>query len=165
MDSAATELTDEAQLAELVNQEAGSSTNITLKVIRSEMQDYSYARQGNQVTTQKLQIVLQSKIAEQYCLGVAKLQRKNKNELKTIADRWQIGTTWRFKALPLLNDKPAYIHTPCRINRSAQGKAGGAATEHVFPTDTSANSYHRRCITIKADAAIRSHGHSNPNHG
>ena len=65
--SAATELTDEAQLAELVNQEAGSSTDIALKVIRPDIQDYSYTWQGNQVATQKLQIVLQSKIAEQYC--------------------------------------------------------------------------------------------------
>jgi hypothetical protein len=42
-------------------------------------------------------------------------EEKNKNELKKIADRWQTGTTWRFKALALLNDKPACIHTPCRI--------------------------------------------------
>ena len=64
---------------------------------------------------QKLQIILQSKIAEQYCLGVAKLQKKDKNELKALATRWQTGTTWRFTTLTLLNDKPAFIHTPCRI--------------------------------------------------
>ena len=78
MDDAATNLTDEAQLKELLNQEAGLSTNITLKVIRSELQDYSYLWQGKELATQKLQIVLQSKIPEQYCLGVAKLQRKDK---------------------------------------------------------------------------------------
>ncbi len=60
-------------------------------------------------------IVLQSKVADQYCLGVAKLQRKDKTELKQVQDRWKTGTTWRFKALTLLNDKPAYIHTSCRI--------------------------------------------------
>ena len=48
-------------------------------------------------------------------MGVAKLQKKDKDELKKIAARWQIGTTWKFKAITLLNDKPAYIHTPCRI--------------------------------------------------
>ena len=77
--------------------------------------DYTYTWQGKEVHTQKLQIVLQSKIAEQYCLGVAKLQKKDRTELKQMADRWQIGTTWRLKDLTLHNDKPAYIHTPCRI--------------------------------------------------
>ena len=114
-DTAATEHTEEPQFAELLNQEASLSTVIELKVIRNEIMDYTITWGGNQVPTQKLQIILQSKIAEQYCLGVAKLQKKDKTELKRLADRWQTGTTWRFKALPLLNDKPAYIHTPCRI--------------------------------------------------
>ena len=115
-DSAATEHTEEPQLAELVNQEAGSATEIELKVIRNALVDYTYKeRNGNQAPTQKVQIVLQSKVADQYCLGVAKLQRKDKTELKQLQDRWKTGTTWRFKALTLLNDKPAYIHTSCRI--------------------------------------------------
>ena len=113
--SAATEHTEEPQLAELVTQEAGLSTEIELKVIRNDLVHYKYTVKATQVPTQKIQIVLQSKQAEQYCLGVAKLQRKDETELKKVRDRWQIGTTWRFKALPLLNDKPAYIHTPCRI--------------------------------------------------
>ena len=48
-------------------------------------------------------------------LGVAKLQKKDETELKKIRDLWQIGTTWRFKAITLINEKPAYIHTSCRI--------------------------------------------------
>ena len=115
-DSAATEHTEEPQLAELVNQEAGSATEIELKVVRNALVDYTYKeRNGNQAPTQKVQIVLQSKVADQYCLGVAKLQRKDKTELKQLQDRWKIGTTWRFKALTLLNEKPAFIHTSCRI--------------------------------------------------
>ena len=102
-DSAATEHTEEPQLKELVNQEAGLSSEIELMVVRSEIVDYTYPFNGNQVPTQKLQIILQSKIAEQYCLGVAKLQKKDKTELKAMADRWQVGTTWRFEAVPLLN--------------------------------------------------------------
>ena len=113
--SAATERTEEPQLAELVTQEAGLSTEIELKVIRNDLVHYNYTVKGNQVSTQKVQIVLQSKQAEQYCLGVAKLQKKNETELKEVRDRWQIGSTWRFKAITLLNDKPAYIHTSCRI--------------------------------------------------
>ena len=39
---AATELTEEPQLVELVNQEAGMSTEIELQVIRNEIVDYTY---------------------------------------------------------------------------------------------------------------------------
>ena len=113
--SAATEHTEEPQLAEIVNQEAGASTAIELKVIRNDRVHYTYPWKGEQVPTQKIQIVLQSKVAEQYCLGVAKLQKKDETELKKVQDRWQIGTTWRFTTITLQNDKPAYIHTSCRI--------------------------------------------------
>ena len=113
--SAATEHTEEPQLAELVNQEAGLSFEIELKVIRNDIVHYKYTVNGNQFPTQKIQIVPQSKHAEQYCLGVARLQKKDENEFKKFRDRWQIGTTWRFKAIALLNEKPAYIHTSCRI--------------------------------------------------
>ena len=113
--SAATEHTEEPQLAEIVSQEAGSSTAIELKVIRNDLVHYTYPWKGQQIPTQKLQIVLQSKAAEQYCLGVAKLQKKDETELKKVKDRWQTGTTWRFTAITLQNDKPAYIHTSCRI--------------------------------------------------
>ena len=74
--SAATEHTEEPQLAELVTQEAGLSTEIELKVVRNDLVHYTYLYKGNQVPTQKVQIVLQSKQAEQYCLGVAKLQKR-----------------------------------------------------------------------------------------
>jgi hypothetical protein len=113
--SVATEHTEEPQLAELVNQDAGLSCEIDLKVIRNEIMEYTYPWNGTPVASQKLQIILQSKIPEQYCLGVAHLAKKDKNELKKMADRWQTGTTWRFKTITLLNDKAAYIHTPCRI--------------------------------------------------
>ena len=113
--AAATEGTEEPQLAELVNQEAGLSSEIELKVVRNEIIDYSYTWNGSEVVTQKLQVLLQSKIGEQYCLGLARLQRKDKNELKITAQRWETGTTWKFKGIVLHNEKPAYIHTPCRF--------------------------------------------------
>ena len=113
--SAATEPTEEPQLAEIVNQEAGLSTAIELKVVRNELVHYTYTFNGEQKRTQKVQIVLQSKAAEQYCLGIAKLKGKDATELKKVQDRWQIGTTWKFNSITLLNEKPAYIHTSCRI--------------------------------------------------
>ena len=161
----ATEHTEEPQLAELVNQEAGLSAEIELKVIRNQIVDYTYPFNGNQCPTQKVQIILQSKIPEQYCLGVAKLQKKDKTELKAIGDRWQIGTTWRLKALKLHNDKPAYIHTTCRVAvdlRKAQAQALPQSTS--FPQTPVPTVTMRRRITIEADAAVRSDGHSSHNH-
>ena len=76
-DSAATEHTEELQLTELVHQQAGMSSEIELKIVRSEIIDYTYSWEGNEVSTQKLQVILQSKIPEQYCLGVARLQKKD----------------------------------------------------------------------------------------
>ena len=145
--SAATEHAEEPQLAELVTQEAGLSTEIELKVIRNDLVHYKYTIKANQapVATQKVQIVLQSKQAEQYCLGVAKLQKKDETELKKVRERWQIGSTWRFKAITLLNDKPAYIHTSCRIAidlRKSQAQALLQSTsfpQTPVPTVTIAN--------------------------
>ena len=117
-DSVATEHTEEPQLAELLNQEAGLTSEIDLKVVHTQVIEYSYkANNGDQVTSQKVQVVLQSKIPEQYCLGVAKLQKKtgDKAELKKIQDRWQTGTTWKFKAIKLLNEKSPFIHITCRV--------------------------------------------------
>ena len=109
------DITEEPQLAELLNQEAGLSTEIELKVIRNQIVDYTYTWEGKTIATQKLQIVLQSKIPEQYCLGVAKIRKTDKAELKLISERWKTGTEWKFQTLTFLNEKTAYIHTPCRI--------------------------------------------------
>jgi ribulose bisphosphate carboxylase small subunit len=145
--NAATEHTEEPQLAELVTQEAGKSTEIELKVIRNDLVHYKYTIKANQapVPTQKVQIVLQSKQAEQYCLGIARLQKKDGSELKKVQERWQIGSTWRFKAIAFLNDKPAYIHTSCRIAidlRKSQAQALLQSTsfpQTPVPTVTIAN--------------------------
>ena len=73
-DGAATEHAGEPQLAELLNQEAGLTSVIELKVVRNQAIEYYYKIEGTQVSSQKVQVVLQSKIADQYCMGVAKLQ-------------------------------------------------------------------------------------------
>ena len=103
-DGTAAEHTEEPQLAELLSQEAGLTSQIQLKVLRSQLIDYSYTWAGSQVSTQKLQVVLQSKIPDQYCLGFAKLQKKDKAELKKLHDRWQIGT---LGALSKINPAPS----------------------------------------------------------
>ena len=104
--SAATERTEAPQLAELVTQEAGLSTEIELRVIRNEHVHYKYTVKATQVATQKVQIVLQSKQAEQYCLGIARLQRKDETELKKVRERWQIA--WQQRNCRRLVRYPLY---------------------------------------------------------
>ena len=162
--SAATEHTEEPQLAELVTQEAGLSTEIELKVVRNDLVHYTYLYKGNQVPTQKVQIVLQSKQAEQYCLGVARLQKKGRNRVqessRSLAD-WHHMEVHNHRTPK--RQAGLYSHLMPHRNRPAQVAGTGAATERVFPTDTSANSYNRRRIAIDADAAFRSHGHCSQN--
>ncbi len=67
-DSTAAEHAEEAQLAELLSQEAGIASDIELNVIRNKLISYAGKdrRYGNKWTSQKTQVILQSKIAEQY---------------------------------------------------------------------------------------------------
>ena len=111
----ATEHSDTTPLSELLNQESGQAGAHELKVIRAEIVDYAYPWQGKQIATQKVQVLLQSHKPEEYCLGVAKLQKKDKKELQQVLKRFAVDTTWRFTAVKLLDDKSAFIHTTCRI--------------------------------------------------
>jgi len=153
-DSAATEHTEEPQLAELVNQGAGQSSVIELKVIRSEIIDYDYTWNGNPVTTQKLQVILQSKIPDQYCVGVVKLQKKDKRaqeNCRPLADWHHVEVQSHHSPR---RQAGLYSHPMPHRNRSAQVAGSGAATEHGLSTGTSANSYYRRHITIGANAEL-----------
>lgn len=84
--SAAPERTDRAPLAELLNQEAGQAGEYELKVMHAEVYDYGYTYGGNEIKTQKLQVEFQSPIPEQYCLGIAKLQKKTKRNCKNFSN-------------------------------------------------------------------------------
>ena len=142
---AATEHAEAPQLAELLNPEAGRTSDIELKVIRSDIITYKWGPKGAEVSSQKVQVVLQSKIADQYCLGVAKLQKKDYTELKKIQDRFQTGTVWKFGTIKLVNDKPSFVHTACRITvdlRQSQARAMLQSTsfpEAPVPTCTIAD--------------------------
>ena len=117
---------EEATLSEILSQQAGLTSEIELKVIRNDLITYGGNTHGKEWTSSKVQVVLQSKIAEQYCLGVAKLKKNDKAELKKVEARFKIDSIWKFKAIKLVNDKPAYVHTSVRITidlRSSQVSA------------------------------------------
>ena len=84
-------------------------------MLRAEIVDYKYTWQGKPVESQNVQLLLQSHKPEEYCQGVAKLQKKDKKALQTILQRFAVDTVWKFTKVKLLDDKTAFIHTACRI--------------------------------------------------
>ena len=116
--AAATECSDETPLKDLINKEATLTARIELTVSRVELISYSYKAktvQAETVQTQKLQAVLLSRIGEQYCLGLARLKRKDEAELKALQLRFQKSTVWKFSRIKLVDEKSQFIHTPCRF--------------------------------------------------
>ena len=73
----ATEHSSESQLAELLSQEAGHIGEYELKVLRSSIVDYSYRWKGETNHTQKLVVLLRSRIPEQYCLGTVRPKKQD----------------------------------------------------------------------------------------
>ena len=109
--AAATEHSDTTPLSQLLNQESGQAGAYELKVIRAEIVDYIVPRQGKQIATQKVQVLLQSHKPVEFCMGVAKLQEQDKEELQQVLKRFAVDTTWKFTAVKLLDDTSASIHT------------------------------------------------------
>ena len=112
--AAATEHSDTTPLSQLLNQGSGQAGAYELKVVRAEIVDYyTYTWQGKQIATQKVQVLLQSHNPIEYCLGLAKLQKKNKRELQQVLKRFAVDTHWRFTAVKLLDDTPLHhYHYP-----------------------------------------------------
>ena len=118
MAAAATGCSDEIQLKELINKEAARTAQIELKVWRVDLINYSYTAKtpkADTVHTQKLQVVLLSRIGEQYCVGLARLKKKDEGELKALQTKFRKDTVWKFSRIKLTEEKSQYIHTPCRI--------------------------------------------------
>ena len=113
--AAATEHSDTTPLLQLLNQESGQARAYELKVVRVEVVDYTYPWQGKQIATQKVQALLKSHNPIEYCLGIAVLQKEDKEELQQVFKRFAVDTTWKFTALKLLYHTSASIHTTCPI--------------------------------------------------
>jgi hypothetical protein len=109
----ATERPEETPLGDLHTQQAGAASQITLKVVDSNIVSYSYPWKGNQVNTKKLVCVLLSQNPQQYCLGVAKLLFKNDTELTKQHDKFKKGTIWKFAKIKFVDEKPQWVNTPC----------------------------------------------------
>ena len=74
-------------LAELVSDETGQTGKWDLQVAGQNLQgsnivEYSYQWQGSTIYSKKLVIILKSSRPQQYCLGVARMKKKDEKELK-----------------------------------------------------------------------------------
>ena len=113
--AAATEL-GKTPLAELVSDEVGAADSWNLKVFRSYISEYTYQYQGKEGSSKKLVAVLVSSTPTEYCLGVARVQKRNDPELLALHKKFAPGTLWRFSRVRLnKTEKPQYINTSCRI--------------------------------------------------
>ena len=134
--AAATEYSDAPQMKELLNKDAALTAQIELKVSRSAITVYSHTPRGQSeaVRILKFQALLQSRIGEQYCLGVAMLNGSDEAELKTLQDHFQDGSIWKFSSIKLLEEEDPVIHTTCRIVIDLRNSVAQALLQSVpFP--------------------------------
>ena len=110
-----TEPPEETPLDDLLTQQAGSASEITLKVVDANIVAYSYVWKEKEVKTKKLVCVLVSRNPQQYCHGVARLTNKNHTELTALHEKFKKGTTWKFSKMKFIDEKPQWINTPCHI--------------------------------------------------
>ena len=76
-------------LAELVSDEAGQAGKWDLQVAGQNLQgsnivEYSYQWQGKTIHSKKLVTILKSTRPQQYCLGVARMQKKNEKRAQDV---------------------------------------------------------------------------------
>ena len=108
-------------LVELVSDETGQTGKWDLQVAGENLQgskivEYSYQYQGKTIFSKKLVVILKSTRPQQYCLGVARIKKKDENELKMLRNKFAPDTAWSFTKVCLeKSEKPQYIHTACRI--------------------------------------------------
>ena len=117
---AATELTQETPLADLVSPQAAAASEITLKIIEAIVVSYAYNWKGKEVTTKKLVCTMVSENPQQYCLGIVKLQAKNDTELAKHTAKYTKGTTWKFSKMKYHEgEKPQWINTSNELRSCA----------------------------------------------
>ena len=103
-------------LSEITNKENAKTASFPIVVKNSHIQVYSYTSHNKQQEGAKLVCILQCENGTDYCLGVAKMQGKDKAELKNLQDTsWRDNTVWRLSEIVLLPEKPQWIHTNNRV--------------------------------------------------
>ena len=86
-------------LAELVSDEAGDTGKWDLQVVGQNLKgsyivEYEYQYGGQTITSKKLVTILKSSRPQQYCLGVARMKKKDEKELKMLMNKFAPDTAW-----------------------------------------------------------------------
>ena len=107
----------EVSLKEIANQTAAKTASVEVKVIGSEILTYPYeTKAGKKEEARKLHLLLSTKDASQYCIGVARMQRGKHQEITDLQKKFGINTIWKLDSLVLdKQEKTAYIHTEPKI--------------------------------------------------
>ena len=113
----AAEAIHEVSLKEIANPTAAKTASLEVKVIGSEILTYPYeVKAGKKEEGRKLYLLLITKDASQYCIGVARMQRGKHQEITDLRKKFCINTVWRLDGLVLdKQERTAYIHSEPKI--------------------------------------------------
>ena len=106
----------EVQLKEVTNPETAKTVTVVAKVIQGQEIKYTFDTKDGKKEGCKWQVTLLTHDAQQYCLGVVKMQRNSKTEFQEQMNKWKVNTVWKFKGIMLeKGEKSAYINSQVRI--------------------------------------------------
>ena len=115
--AALTVMAEAPGLSEITDKANAKTAVVTVVVKRPHIAGYTYNAQGQQREGYKLQCILQCENPAEYCVGVAKLQNRDRGELQKLLETvWKENSTWKLTEIALHKDKAAYIHTNVRVS-------------------------------------------------
>ena len=86
------------------------------KVVRSDIIEYNFQRDGQGKQAFKLRVILNSLDEGKYALGLLKPLKGNKAELETaLSNKWMKGSVWRLSKVAFHNEKLNFVHTQFKL--------------------------------------------------
>lgn len=120
------------KMTDLTNQQAAMAANFVLKILKSDLVDFTYQYGGKAIKACKLVTILVAEDASHYCMGNVRMQKGNRIEMQQFADKYKKGTVWQVKKIRLIDDKPQWINTNCKIVIDMRGSSFSRVLQ--FPT-------------------------------
>ena len=106
----------EAQLKECTNPETAKTATVQVKVLHGQEISYTFNTKDGKKEGGKYVVTLLTHDAQQYCIGIIKMQKNDKQEFQTQMKRWAPNTVWKLSKITLdRQEKSAYINTQVRI--------------------------------------------------
>ena len=96
-------------MSDLVKDEVGRADSWGLKVYMPFANEYTYKWGGKYARSKQLIVARMSTDAREYCLGVARIQKSDHQELQALQQKFSPGTTWKISKVRVhKNEKPQY---------------------------------------------------------